>query len=260
MSPLAPAEIFRKLRQQFLSSRSQFAMEILREPGSWRCLDRVYRNTPTGWIDRKLLGLKACEGTRERPRTYQTTLANAVGMSSDEPVRVLDLGSGPGSALIDLIASSPRTVLGTCVDHAADALEAGKALAQKRGVDPFISLVLDDVWRFVRRQPRQKFHVVGTHGLLDYLPADQGVRLLEAIRRPLEPHGLLLMTNMREHGNRLARSLMEFFGHWRLKYKDQPAVAGMLDAAGYVDVLTSLTPMGSYVLATARTPSDSLPQ
>lgn len=250
--PSHPRELFRVLGQRFLWSQSPFAREIIRSPGSWRCLDHIYRNTPGSWLDRGLLALPACRGTRERLQAYRQLLGDAVATIAEEPVRLLDLGSGPGWAPLDLVASSPRKIAVTCVDRAADALEAGREFASRRGLRDHLSFHRSSIRQFIDGAADGSFHIVGTHGVLDYLAFDEGTALFERIRRVLTLDGVLVTSNMRRHPDWVARFLMEFFGGWRLHYRDEKSLATMLEATGYVDIATRLVPGGFHVLATAR--------
>ena len=256
--PSRPArlrELLRFVGQRILWSHSPFAREIIQAPGSWRCLDHIYRNAPSTWLDRRLLTLAACQGTLERLHAYRRLLGDAVEVIHEEPIRLLDLGSGPGWAPLDLVASSPRTIAVTCVDRAADAIEAGRALADRRGLAHAVSFQRDNIRRFAAEAPAAAFHVVGTHGVLDYFTGDDARVLLAAIGRLLVPGGVLVTSNMCHHRDRIARFLMEFFGGWRLHYRDEHAVAHLLEAAGYGEIETRITAAGFHLLATGRRPT-----
>ena len=101
---LTPWRFFRKAGIKFFYDHSPFAASIISNPGGFEALDKIYMNRPETWLDRILLGLRACEGTRQRHHIYQHLLHSYIGKIPDHQnnICVLDLGSGAGRALLQV--------------------------------------------------------------------------------------------------------------------------------------------------------------
>jgi hypothetical protein len=111
---------------------SDLVDESLKQPGSWRCLEIVYRNEPRTLLDRFFLNSRSARGARNRLQVFQEEVSKCVEQLAPQhnPVRLISFGSGPGHEVIGYIEKlqSNITVEATCVDKDPSALEQGRLL------------------------------------------------------------------------------------------------------------------------------------
>lgn len=255
---LNPKEAFRRLGTKLLYARSPFAADIINEPGGWKALHRIYQNEPETWMDRKLLGLRACEGTRERKNEYHKILEASIYdlcRAGCREFNILELGSGSGIVALDVLCNVKNNgarVNLALVDRSKGALEFSEGVAQKYGISENVRFKRYDI-RKVFEKEQVKYHVAGTHGLLDYFKDEEAVEFFRSLSQVLVPGGRLIASNMTMHGDRLARGMMEFFGGWKLIYRTPEEFRALLGKSnGFEDIQATLLRMGFHVIITGR--------
>jgi|GEM_PF-1776306 len=255
---LNPKEAFRRIGAKFLYERSPLAADIINEPGGWKALHRIYQNEPETWIDRKLLGLRACEGTRERKDEYQKMLEDSVYELCREGCReinMLELGSGSGVVPMDVLCklkNNGARVNLVLVDRNKRALEFSEGIAQQYGISEHVRFKRYNVKKVFEKE-QAKYHIVGTHGLLDYFNDGEAVEFFRGLSKVLVPGGRLIASNMTTHEDWLARRMMEFFGGWKLIYRTPEEFRVLLEKSnGFEDIQAALLEMGFHVMVTGR--------
>jgi len=255
---LNPKEAFRLIGTKFLYERSPFAADIVNEPGGWKALHRIYQNEPETWIDRKLLGLSACEGTRERKNEYQKILEVSIYELCREGCReinILELGSGSGVVSMDVLCNVKNNgamVNLVLVDRSKSALEFSEGVAQKYGISENVQFKKYNVKKVFEKE-QLKYHIAGTHGLLDYFHDEEAVEFFRSLSQVLVPGGRQVASNMATHDDRFARRMMEFFGGWKLIYRTPEQFRTLLEkSGGFEDIRATLLRMGFHVIITGR--------
>lgn len=123
----------------FLRRFSDLGFECLRQPGSWQCLEIIYRNNPQTFLDVLFLNNKAARGARNRLRIFQEEIRNCIERHSQisNPVRLISFGSGPGHEILGCLEKfrDSKPVKVTCIDKEQSALECGESLAARRGLE-----------------------------------------------------------------------------------------------------------------------------
>ena len=96
------ARLMAKLGRPVIRRLSDLASESLEEPGSWRCLELVYRNQPAKLLDRFFLGSRSARGARNRLQILKDEICKAIEerMHLHNPVRLISFGSGPGHEVL----------------------------------------------------------------------------------------------------------------------------------------------------------------
>ena len=94
------ARLIAKLGRAVIRHLSDLARESLKQPGSWRCLEIVYRNEPRTLLDRFFLSSRSARGARNRLRILQEEICKCIEQHSrfGNPVKIINFGSGPGQA------------------------------------------------------------------------------------------------------------------------------------------------------------------
>lgn len=127
-----------KLGRPIMRRFSDLACESLKEPGSWRCLEIVYRNEPRGMLDRFFLGSRSARGARSRLQILRRETSESIEeyAVSSNPVRIISLGSGPGHEILGAMENLGygAAVEAMCVDRNAEALLYGRSLAAEKGL------------------------------------------------------------------------------------------------------------------------------
>ncbi|MCX5647527.1 MAG: class I SAM-dependent methyltransferase family protein [Planctomycetota bacterium] len=220
---------------------SELARESLRQPGSWRCLEIVYRNEPRTLLDRLWLSSRAARGARNRLQILTEELCAIVleRAQRDGTVNLLSLGSGPGHEILGCLEQVQDCihVEATCVDRDPEALRYGRMLAAQKDLDGSVNYVRGNVLGADALPACQDVAVLS--GLLDYFDSEAAVSVLTRVREKLKPGGIVLLANMRRH--RLA-STMSLLGNWQLVYREPSEVERLLAESGYCEVEVWLEP------------------
>jgi SAM-dependent methyltransferase len=231
-----PIELFRKIGR-CIGHDSRLAYHVIKNPGSWKCMEVIYENKPRpfnkrlpGIADRLFLGSKACKATRNRKDTAATTLMELIkqhAIPGDE-FSVVSLGSGPAHDIINALSNIHQRLLvfATCIDIDESALEHGRILAT--------SLRLSNL-EFVKKDISEvdntrKYDVASIIGLMEYLSYDNSVKFLSWVRSLLKTDGRILISNMRKHA---LTGIMDFFGQWVLDYKLLGELKEITEVAGF---------------------------
>lgn len=226
---------------------SELARESLISPGSWRCLEIVYRNKPRRLLDYYFLRSQSARGARSRLRVLQAAIRDSIRCFSGTatPISIISLGSGPGREVLDSLPIGPdgTWVEGTCVDKDPAALRYAREMANKRGLDGRAQFVRANA---LRLSGLTGYDVGVVSGLLDYFETQTAVALLERLRGCLSPGGIALVANMRRH--RLA-STMRVLGNWKLVYREPDELERLLVRAGFGQVECWLEPEGVFCIA-----------
>ena len=243
-----------KLGRSIIWHLSDLARESLKQPGSWRCLEIVYRNEPRTLLDRFFLNSRSARGARNRLRILQEQICKCIEQHSrfGNPVRLVSFGSGPGHEILGCIEMFRGNVAleATCVDREPSALECGRILAAQKGLSDCIEYVQGNVLRMNSMMAEHDIAILS--GLIDYFDFETVVSVLGTVREQLLPGGTVLVANMRRH---YLASIMSILGDWHLVYKGPEEVESILGESGYEDIEVWLEPEKVFCIGKARNPS-----
>jgi len=220
---------------------SDLARESLKQPGSWRCLEIVYRNDPRTLLDRFFLSSRSARGARSRLRVLEKEICKGVEQFArrHNPVKVISFGSGPGHEVLNAFESFKGSVAveAICLDRETEALEYGRRLAVEKGLDKHTRYVQGNV---LRMEPVATEYNIGVlSGLIDYFDFEAAVSILRMVRETLVPGGIVLVANMRRHP---LASTMSALGNWNLAYREPEDVRDLLVQSGYSEIAVELEP------------------
>ena len=229
------ARMVARLGRPVVRRLSDLAAESLKEPGSWRCLEMVYRNQPRKLLDRVFLGSRAARGARNRLRVIGDELCKLVEERAKlhNPVRVISFGSGPGHEVLGCIERL-RGMVGVqavCMDKEPGAIKYGRVLAAQKGLQDNVRYLQGNVLRLNSAVDRHDIGILS--GLLDYFDFEAAVSVLRRAREMLLPEGTVLIANMRRHG---LASVMRTLGNWKLIYREPVEVEKLLETSGFQQV------------------------
>jgi len=250
----AAACVIARLGRLIIRHLSELACESLKQPGSWRCLEIIYRNEPRKILDYFFLNSRSARGARNRLRILQEEICSCVKQHNriSNPVKLISYGSGPGHEILGCFErfQDDRTVEATCVDKEPSALEYGRLLATQRGLNNRIEYVQANVLRMTPEVAGH--HVAVLSGLLDYFNFETAVSVLKMIREQLLPGGTVFVANMRQH---YLASTMSLLGNWNLVYREPKELESILQECGYEGIEVWPEPEEVFCIGRAKKPS-----
>lgn len=248
------AWLIARLGRPVIHRLSDLACESLKQPGSWRCLEIVYRNEPRTLLDRFFLNSRSARGARNRLRVLQEEICQSVEQYSrlSNPVKLVSFGSGPGHEILSCLKRlrENAVVEAICVDKDSSALECGRLLAAQRGLSDHVRYVQGNVLRM--NSTIAKYNIAILSGLIDYFDFDAAVSVLKTVREQLVPGGTVLVANMRRH---YLASTMSVLGNWHLVYREPEELEGILRKSRYKGIRVWLEPEKVFCIGKASKPA-----
>jgi alpha-beta hydrolase superfamily lysophospholipase/SAM-dependent methyltransferase len=232
---------------------------------SGRTLDYVYENKPRGVtplgkiFDRNYLNSIGWRGIRARKENLQKILRSAIEdvHADGKPVRVLDIASGPGRYVLEIIRDLPQipaTVL--LRDYKAENVEAARQLAAEFGLRDVTTVRGDAFDRAALAAINPKPTVAIVSGLYELFP--QNAPVLDSLRgvaEAMEPGSYLVYTNQPWHPQMefIARVLRNREGEpWIMRRRTQAEMDELVHAAGFEKVRQEIDQWGIFSVSLAR--------
>jgi hypothetical protein len=212
-----------------------------------RLIDRIYLDTP-GW-----------RGIRARKRDLESLLERAIHdrHSAGQPVRLLDIASGPGRYVLETIARvSPIPVAAVLRDRDEGGLAAGRRLAETLGVRDVTYEAGDafDPHSLLGVRPRPNVAIAsGLYELFDDNAPIQ--RSLAGLHAALDEDGLLIYTNQPWHPQLafIANVLVNRDGRpWIMRCRSQAEMDALVREAGFSKIATETDEDGIFTVSLAR--------
>lgn len=233
-----PVKGFNRAMVKFLYRNSQFARDIIDNPGGEIALYDIYNfipkesrdSSPDGLtrLDEYLLSLRACKGTRRRKDEYLQIYRERMEESfeKDRELEILELGSGRGEIIMKEVKDFISCGQGRdgkvhllLVDKDPNALELAKTIRVKYGLEKTVDIKCYDAREVSSRESKEGFNQCGTHGFMDYLTDAEAIDFFGNVGHVTSPGRYIITTNMMPHNDWQAQFAMERFGNWMLKYR-----------------------------------------
>lgn len=232
---------------------SDLARESLKQPGSWRCLEIVYKNEPRTLLDRFFLSSRSARGTRNRLRAMQEEICKFIDQRAhvSDLVRLISFGSGPGHEILGCMENFKGNIAieAMCVDREPSALEYGRFLADQKGLSDCIKYLQGNVLHMNSMTVKHDLAILS--GLIDYFDFETAVSVLKSVREQLLLSGTVLVANMRRH---YLASTMSVLGNWNLVYREPEEVESILVESGYEEVEVWLEPQKVFCIGKGINP------
>lgn len=243
-----------KLGRAVIRHISDLARESLTQPGSWRCLEIVYRNEPRTLLDRFFLASRSARGARNRLIALQEEICKCVEQRSriKNPIRLISFGSGPGHEVLGCMERFRDNVVvnASCVDRDPSALECGRSLATQKQLSDRIQYIQGNILRM--NSGTAEYDIGILSGLIDYFDFETAVSVLKTVREQLLPGGTVFVANMRRH---YLASTMSILGDWDLVYREPEELERVLRESKYERIEVWLEPEEIFCIGKARKPS-----
>ncbi|MGB7158617.1 MAG: class I SAM-dependent methyltransferase family protein [Tepidisphaeraceae bacterium] len=230
-----------------------------------RVARHVYRNTAAGrtpigkLIDRCYLNAIGWRGIRQRKVHLMHLLSRAIDVTAarGEPVRIVDIASGPGRYLLETIKSHPaKDVRAVLRDRDDAGLDAGRAIARELGVAnvTFENGDAFDTASLAGLTPKPNIAVIS--GVFELFPDNAPIRAsLAGLASAIAPGGYLIYTNQPWHPQveMIARVLTFRDGTpWVMRRRTQAEMDELVRAAGFEKTTMEIDRWGIFTVSLAR--------
>ena len=233
------------IRKEFL--HGEYIVWSLEKPfgyaGDYKIIDEIYLNLPkTSGFERlydNYFQMSAISvAVRNRKEDFKKLISNVAVKGKENRIRVLSLGSGPCRELSELKAAGllqQGKVIVDCYDNDVGAHLHGSNLL---GSPDNVNFVRENVVRLalkkdLERQLPQRYDLIYSSGLFDYLDERVSVRLIENISKLLTRDGALAISDVRDKYSNPSVHFMEWVGDWNLIYRDDEVFRRFFLEAGF---------------------------
>jgi alpha-beta hydrolase superfamily lysophospholipase len=232
---------------------------------SGQSLDHVYRNEPRGitplgrFVDRIYLNAIGWRGIRQRKQNLQQTLRRAIELTheSNQPARIVDIASGPGRYLLELLRDlPPQRISALLRDRDADGLAQARWLAAEMGLTNLKSETADafDHHALATISPPPNIAVVS--GLYELFGDNQKVLTsLRGLADAMRGGGYLVYTNQPWHPQieMIARVLSNRDGEpWIMRRRTTEEIDDLVRAAGFEKTDMLIDRWGIFTVSLAK--------
>lgn len=141
-------------------------------------------------------------------------------------LRVLNVGSGPGRDMLEWFESNPNTkVRFDCVELDTKAIRYASELCEQ-----WVSSIRFYQVNALRFKSDDRYNLIWSAGLFDYLSDAMFVRLLRIFLQHCLPGGEIVVGNFGDQNS--TRNYMELLGGWRLIHRSCEHLAALSQRAG----------------------------
>ena len=228
--------------------------------GDFDLIDKIHRRwvSPNPMVerwDRFVQSVPLCESVRNRGAFLSKSIRNMrPAHSGKDPLRVLSLGSGPGTDILSAIndledSDNLQGVAFTCVDMDQRAIVRSMENLEKH------EALVDHVHRNVLRlKMKQKFDLIWASGLFDYFNDNLFRTMLSKMKKIINPNGIIIVGNF---SDRFAGPGPMSFVRWKLTYRSALCLKTTAESAGFVpdQIQVASEPLGLNLFLVCRTGS-----
>lgn len=211
--------------------------------GDFKIIDEIYLNQPTtlGFdrlFDNYFQMSSISVAVRNRKEDFKRKISSVALKLSGE-FQILDIASGPCRDIKELLLSDGSTIFNRCLFHCLDADEraiqyAKELLAHNKSVTfEHMNVLRIALNKNIERDIQERYDLIYSTGLFDYLDARVTVRLLSNLKRLLKPEGLLAISDVRDKFSNPSIHFMEWVGDWSLVYRTDEEFRELFLKAGF---------------------------
>lgn len=211
-------------------------------PGDFKIIDEIYGGRPktTGYdrlFDEHFLKMHASVATRNRKEDFKKIILHLLE-ERREPIRLMDLGSGPCREIKELFQEYPSKMSRArvdCYDFDENAICYARELLN--GI-PNVNFFRKNAFRMALRKDLKsdigyEYDLIFSTGLFDYLDTRIATKLLAALKTTLREGGLIAVSNYRDKQSNPSAYLMEWVAEWNLVYRTEEEFRGLFLSADF---------------------------
>ena len=235
-----------RLRKEFLYG--DYTVWSLKKPygyaGDFMIIDDIYRNDPKtqGFgrlFDNYYQAAAISVAVRNRKEDFKKIILSTVKKLGDHPIKIMDLASGPCREIHEMLSGDLKdcpNITFDCYDQDENAWNYAKSLLQKDAART--NFVKENVVRIalkknIEEQMSQRYDIIYSTGLFDYLDKRIATRLVENLRKLLKPGGSMAISDVREKYKNPSVHFMEWVGDWNLVYRQDEEFRQIFLQAGF---------------------------
>jgi SAM-dependent methyltransferase len=197
--------------------------------GDFEIIEKIYAqqrhvNSVIDAWDQFYQSMDACQAVRNRKTYFKEVMVKA---HRNGVKHVLILGSGPCMDLFEYLTENPgNTMRFTCVDIDATAIEY--ATKKNAAFMNNISFVRRNIFRY---NTTDRYDLIWSAGLFDYLDDDQFVFIIKKMRSLLKVTGRMIIGNFSE--NNPSQYCMEVMADWYLNHRSPELLTDLGIRSGF---------------------------
>lgn len=211
--------------------------------GDFKIIDDIYLNNP------KTLGFERlydnyfqmssiCIAVRNRKEDFKKIIIENIDKMHSLNPQVLSLASGPCRDVAELLRDPliiSKEANFYCYDIDRKSLDYGKSLMPQCAQVKFVekNAVKLALTKDVNNVIADKFDVIFSTGLFDYLNDRVTIRLISNLRKLLRPGGILAISDVRDKFSNPSIYFMEWVADWNLLYRGDDAFRRLFILAGF---------------------------
>ena len=200
-------------------------------PGDYLFLDKIYTghissNPKYAIWDEYVQQHAAPNAVRNRKEYFKDLVIKKARSKTN--MKIMNVVSGSGRELLETFKKvTTKNIAVTCVEIDEEAIDYSKCL--NSDYQDRIAYVHSNIFRF---NTKEKFQMIWSAGLFDYLNDRAFVLLLKKFRGWLAPRGEIIVGNYNEEHNP-SRDYLEILGDWHLIHRTERQLWELAKKAGF---------------------------
>lgn len=240
------------LRWALRVSKSEMAQASWSDAGGWKSMVLSYREEkPPQIADRFLVKLGAMPtALRNRLKIVTELLTRMIRERSGLSTNVVCLGAGPGMAILNAMQRADHDDCHSyMIDLNPDCFDFGRQLAEEKGLSARVRFIQGDVTHY-RELLDATPHIVKMIGIIEYLPDEIVLDIIDAIGKVMPPGGRLVANSLTyRHGtDRFFRRVFDL----HMIHRPADRVQEMLATGGLGTEKVFTEPLGVYDVLVCR--------
>jgi len=175
---------------------------------------------------------------RNRKDDFKRLMLDFIRTRQGRKLRIMSLASGPCRDLWEVFClhgSLCKDVIFDCYDHDERALDFAKNLLADIKQVNFIRVnaarmaLKKDIYSAIDK----KYDFIYSTGLFDYFDERISIRLLQNLRKLLNPNGIIAVSDVRDKYSNPSVHFMEWVGEWNLIYRNDENFMRIFTEGGF---------------------------
>ncbi len=234
----------RRFRKDFV--RGEYLKWSLEKPygyaGDFKIIDSIYDNGPKSngferLYDNYFQMSSICIAVRNRKEDFKKIVLEAVDGAKRTPLKIMNLASGPCRDVSEVLQSGRvhGDVVFHCYDNDMRAIDSARDLLKR---DPRVVFFKQNAIRIAlmkeaEKRIHERFDIIYSTGLFDYLDEAVSLRLIANLRRLLKQGGMIAISDVRDKFSNPSIYFMEWVADWNLVYRDDDCFRTIFVKAGF---------------------------
>ncbi len=214
--------------------------------GDFWIIDYIYANRPSevGFgrlFDNHFLELGIATAVRNRKQDFKNIIRDFVRERKNEKIRIMDLASGPGRDVKELLEEDSDGIFSKvtfdCCDYDEKALNHMKGLLTDFNNVQYIhkNAVRLALKKSIESEFFDRYDLIYSTGLFDYLDQRVATKLVANLRKLLRPYGMIAISTARDKYSNRSAFLMEWILDWNLIYRTEEEFRKIFLDGGFLE-------------------------